>query len=234
MKSLRVAHRVVAVLLLSCGLLSVFTAPLYAQESPAVLKFFFFDSGKIEWVVSDDKSAFDEHLGANEDSKKLFDGLVAAASGDEPATPTRSHMSRWIARQREQFDEGSMTATQFRKSEGVVAYLRAHGFSADRLVDAIRERTGASAVQIVAVHRRSQQRSLYWLKVVPVNPKIELGRKGYNIEMSTTEVGYVSVIYALGLALYEVEEVVTENSPPEELPSPEVAVPDAPESDDDT
>ena len=154
--------------------------------------------------------------------------LLRQFSSDEPATPARSHMSRWIARQREQFNEGSLSATQFRKSEGVVAYLRAHGFSAERLVESIRERTGAKAVELVAIHRRTQNESLYWLKVVPVKPKIELGRKGYNIEMATTEVGYVSVIYALGLALYEVEEVATENSPPEELPTPDEAVPDAP------
>ncbi|MCG8585584.1 MAG: hypothetical protein MI757_12810 [Pirellulales bacterium] len=225
------AARHVFLLLLSFSLSAFFASPLVAAESPAAIKFFFFNNSSIEWIVSDDADAFAEHLSANEDSKKLYDDLVAALGGSEPVTQARSHMARWIARQREQFEQGTLTSTQFRKSEGVVAYLRAHGFSAAKLVDALKERTGASDVEIVAVHRQSQQDSSYWIKVIPVDPRVDMGRKGYNIEMQNPEVGYVSAVYALGFAIYEVEELVTENEPaddPEELPSPDDSLPELP------
>ena len=44
---------------------------------------------------------------------------------------------------------------------------------------------------------------------------------GLNVDLQSPEAGYVPVTYALGTALYYIEEIISANSPAEELPVPE-------------
>ena len=199
------------------------------SENLPRLKFFYFDSTRIEWVVSSETESFERHLAANSPSQRFVSSLERAALQAEQPDAARANITNWIAGQRQQFDQGLRDVTRFRKAEGVTAYLRAHDFSVRRLVETLRERTGAEAIDLVAVHQVPRPaQSVFRLKVTPVRPALELGREGYNISLQSPEVGYVSVVYALGLALYEVEEIIAANQPAgestgpsaEELPEP--------------
>ena len=76
-------------------------------------------------------------------------------------------------------------------------------------------------MQLVGIHRKKgEDDSQFSLKVILEDPTLDLGRKGYNVNLSSPEVGYVTVVYSLGLALYEVQELLSEESPVEELPQP--------------
>ena len=62
------------------------------------------------------------------------------------------------------------------------------------------------------------------MKVMLEGSQLDLGRMGYNVDLPSPDVGYITVIYGLGLALYEVHELLSVEVPPvpteEELPDP--------------
>ncbi len=186
------------------------------------LKFFFFDGAPVEWVVSSDKDAFTEHLAANPDSARLATSIHRAVYGEENTEAARAQMAEWIEAQRRQFQNRAASPTSFQRAEGIVAYLRAHDLSIRKLVEALKTRSGASAVELVAIHQaRAPQGQTFKMKVVLVDPVVEMNRMGFNVDLQSPAAGYVPVIYALGTALYDVEEMISTNSPAEELPEPE-------------
>ena len=143
--------------------------------------------------------------------------------GEENSDAARAQMSEWIAGQRERFQRRSASPTSFQRAEGIVAYLRAHDLSIRRLVEALKTRSGASAVELVAIHQSgARDGASLMIKVVLADSQIDIGRMGFNIDLQSPDAGYVAVIYALGTALYDVEEMIVANRPPEELPEPEL------------
>lgn len=195
------------------------------------IKFFYYDSERIEWVVSAEPDRLQAHLQANPDSARLFGSL--AESIDEPGDmdQVRTQMTSWLEGERERFGELGGSSVRLRKAEGIVAYLRAHDFSIDALVKQLLKRSGATEVELVGVHLvRGARDASFQLKVVLPDETIGIGRQGYNVAIQSPDVTYTSVVYALGLALYEVHEVI--NSEPgtetpsepgiEALPPPEI------------
>ena len=191
-----------------------------------VIKFFYFDHGSVEWTVSAESEEFQKHLSENESSSTLMASLINAVNLDVDAETMRPQIAEWIANQREGFEQRNIRPQAFRRAEGIVAYLRAHDFNISQLVSALKRRSGAANVQIVAVHQvKDQDKSSFMLKVVLDEPEVDLGRMGYNVELGSAQTGYITVIYALGLALYEVHERINEGVPAddestEELPAP--------------
>jgi len=186
------------------------------------LKFFFYHEGDVSWVVSSDKQRFAEHLVANDDSFRLASTLHEAVLQDEPVEAARKEMGQWIEQRREQSEQRDALALSARKAEGIIAYLRAHDFSMRNLVAALLRRSGASAVEIVGIHRVSlPNQAEFKIKVILEHPKIDMKPGGINVELASATAGYAQVIYALGLTLYEVHETISASQPPEELPGPE-------------
>ena len=90
-----------------------------------------------------------------------------------------------------------------------IAYLRAHDFSISNLVEALKRRSGAEDVELVAVHLRDRNaNSTYKLKVILIEPEIEMDKMGFNVKLRSSDVSYTAVTYALGVALYEVHEIL--------------------------
>lgn len=198
-----------------------------SADDPNVLelKFFFFDSGKVEWIVSSDKKYFVQHLQNNEDSSQLVSTLREAVLGPDQSGVTRQHIADWIADERANFEQRGVSPVRFRKAEGIVAYLRAHDFDVQELVAALKDRSGASDVEIVGIHQvDAGDDSTFQLKVVLVDPTLDIGKRGFNVKLSSSKAGYLSVVYALASALYDVEELIGTREPPETLPSPDRTV----------
>ncbi len=195
------------------------------------IKFFYFDAADLEWAVSAEADRLDDHLAEHAESRQFYDAVRAAVV--EPPQPDRSaeQMTRWIETQRERFDETRRDAPSARMAEGIVAYLRAHDFNIHNLVGALRRRSGASDVELAVVHLRDPRgEPAYRLKVVLVEPDVELGKQGFNVNLAAPNASYTVVVYALGLALYELQEIINRDAsdepPPERgqieaLPVPE-------------
>ena len=134
-------------------------------------------------------------------------------------------MTRWIERERERFDQTRRESTRSRMAEGIVAYLRAHDFSIHHLVEALKRRSGASEVELVVIHLLDPQGTpSFKLKVVLVDPQIEIGKQGFNVNLASPEASYTVVTYTLGVALYEVQEIIHRDSS-DETESPETIEP---------
>ena len=188
-------------------------SPTLAEGAMPTLKFFYYDSRNIEWVVSAEGDAFDRHMAANVESARLFQSLTEAAYAPSDVQKVQTQMARWIDQERQRFDTGARNTVRFRKAEGIVAYLRAHDFEVQRLVRALLTRTGADSVELVAVHLVDNAGvSSYKLKVVLPNDTIDIGKQGFNVVHSSPDVTYTGVAYALALALYEVHEVINQEA----------------------
>ena len=222
----------------TCLALVVFlhSTGLRAQEaeSPSgepVLKFFFFDERETEWVVSTERDRFEQHLEQNDESAQLYQSLQAAAQPRSDSQAVRATMSRWIEAERERIRQAGVGAgTRIRVAEGVTAYMRAYDFEVSQLIAALLRRSGASEVQVAAVHLLDETgNASYKLKVMLPGDQIGIDRQGINVVLSSPTVGDGSLVYALALALYEVHELLESQStgqpPPgreaEPLPPPE-------------
>ena len=210
----------VAIVLIHC------TATARAQEEESqpvnipTIKFFYYDAGKVEWAMSAEPDRLRAHLASHADSQALHEAVSSAVVASPDPDRSAEQMTRWIESERERFDETRREAPRARMAEGIVAYLRAHDFSIHNLVDALERRSGASDVELVVVHLLDAQgESSYKLKVVLVDPEVEIGKQGFNVNLAAPEASYTVVAYALGLALYELQEVLNRDSPEEE-PAP--------------
>lgn len=197
------------------------------------LKFFYYDSGRIEWVVSAEPDRLERHLQANPDSARLFGSLTQSVDEAIDTEEVRLQMARWLADEREQSGGGG-NVVRLRKAEGIVAYLRAHDFRIDQLVQQLLKRSGASDVEIAAVHLvDGAGNSSFHLKVVLPDEQVGLGQQGFNVASRSPDVTYTSVVYALALALYEVHEIINADSASEgtgpsdieALPPPDLDLP---------
>jgi hypothetical protein len=215
-----------------CAVLSV--AAQETQNEPASLpavKFFYFDAAAVEWVVSEDVERFQEHLAANGESQALFAAATSAVTTAAESGDASAQMTRWIEGERARFEQSRREPARIRMAEGIIAYLRDHDFSVPKLVDALKHRSGASAVELVVVHLRDRQGSdSFKLKVVLVKPEIKVGKQGFNIDLPSPNANHTTVSYALGVALYGVQEIIHGASPGddaegnraiEQLPAPE-------------
>jgi hypothetical protein len=63
--------------------------------------------------------------------------------------------------------------------------------------------------------------SAFKLKVVLVEPVVEIGKQGFNVNLAAPKASYTVVAYALGLALYEVQEIINRDASDEEPPPSE-------------
>lgn len=216
--------------------LFLFTLAAPAQEPPVeeailpAVTFFYYDAGGVEWAVSAEPDRFGRHLSSHADSRALFEAVSRSASESPSDNDTAAQMTRWIAAERERFDQSRREPARARMAEGIVAYLRAYDFSISKLVEDLKRRSGAAGVELVVIHLRDAQgESSYKLKVVLVDPEIEVGKQGFNVNLPSPDASYTVVTYALGVALYEVQELINRDSsdgaqPPdsiEPLPVPE-------------
>ena len=184
------------------------------------LRFFYYDAPSVEWIVSSDKKAFAVHLRQNEESSTFVTTIHNAVTGDELNDVARTQMTDWIAAQRETFEQRRRDTISFRKAEGIVAYLRAYDFSIRRLVEALKDLSGATNVELVAIHRTAAQTEPdFKIKVVLTDAAVDLGRQGMNVDMQSATSGYVPVVYALGMALYDLQEIVNADQPAEQPPA---------------
>lgn len=182
-------------------------------HSMPLVKFFYYDAADVEWAVSAETKSFQEHLESTPESQVLFETVSnAVRSSPEAETPAEA-LTRWIESERERYQQSRQDAVRFRMAEGIIAYLRAHDFSVSSLVEALKRRSGASDVELVGIHLRDNQgHSSYKLKVILVDPAIEVGKQGFNIKLRSPNASYAAVVYALGVALYEVHEVINAES----------------------
>ena len=220
------------------AVLAVLCALSASQSVPAddgllpIVKFFYYDAKSIRWVVSAEPEVLQTHLQQNADSKTLYESLVSIVGGDAEPKGVRRQITRWLDEQRRRFDQTGMNKLVFRKSEGITAYLRSHEFSISTLVDSLKKLSGASDVELVAVHLVDKAgSSSYLLKVILVAPTIDVGQQGFNVDIRTPQVTGISVVFALGVALYEVQEIINQepsedaaedDQPIEPLPLPEL------------
>ena len=184
------------------------------EPSLPTVKFFYYDSARVEWVVTAEPDRLQPHLEANQDSESLFQSTLTAVINLEESEEVQSQMARWIEQERQRFRQTSTGTARFRKAEGIVAYLRAHDFSVSNLIDALTKRSGASTVELAAIHLvDGSGQSSYKLKVLLVDATIEIGKQGFNVDIRSPQVTYLSVVYALGVALYEVHEIINADVP---------------------
>jgi hypothetical protein len=198
----------------------------FAQEEPPQegleaelpkIKFFYYDAGTIEWAVSAEPESLRRHLAATADSQQLLEEVNHAVTETPTASNSAAQMTRWIEAERRRFDQSRREAARMRMAEGIIAYLRSHDFSIANLVRDLKHRSGASAVELVVIHLRdTQANSSFKLKVVLVDPKIEIGKQGFNVNLPSPNASYTVVTYALGVALYEVHEII--HGSPVEVP----------------
>ena len=211
--------------LLLCAFAAPSEEPIVEQpaekRSLPVVTFFYFDAGGVEWAVSAEPVRLDRHLSANSDSQRLFAAVSAAvAETPDPAASSRQ-MTAWIGSERERFEQSRREPARMRMAEGILAYLRTHDFSVSKLVDEIKHRSGAKEVELVVVHLRDRQGNpSFKLKVVLVDPTIEVGKQGFNVDLPSPEASYTVVTYALGVALYEVQEIIHRATSPEDESKP--------------
>lgn len=237
---------------LACApiLVAIFALPAAAHDTPAegtpsddaelpIVTFFYYDAAGVEWAVSAEPGRFQRHLASNADSQQLFEQVNLAMADSAATNNSAAQMTRWIENERQRFDQSRREPTRMRMAEGIVAYLRTHDFSIPNLVRALKRRSGASAVELVVIHLRDARgESSFKLKVVLVDPEIEIGKQGFNVNLPSPNASYTLVTYALGVALYEVQEIIhgdssgddaKENESIEPLPVPEPVVRPAPE-----
>jgi hypothetical protein len=177
------------------------------------VKFFYFSESDSEWAVSAEPNAFQDHLAENADSRALFDSMLSTVGGEADPERVRKGLGSWIEQQRKQFDQTGSNKVLYRKLEGTLAYLRAHDFKIPQLVMAMKRRAGASNVELVGVHLiDKEQESSFQIKVVLQNSTIDIGRQGFNINIPSNEVTDVTVVFALGVALYEIHEILNKNA----------------------
>lgn len=195
------------------------------------LRFFFFDERETEWVVSSEADRLNRHFDEHEESARLYESLQTATGTAADVKSVRSTMSKWIEDERERFSRsGSAGARRIRVAEGVTAYIRAYDYDASQLINALLRRSGASDVEVAAIHLIDQGgRPSFKLKVMLPRDQIEIGKQGFDVTLNSAQVSHVSIVYALGLALYEVHEILEaqstgepiEDSGAEQLPVPE-------------
>ena len=200
--------------------------PQVAPASLPVVKFFYYDAAGVEWAVSAEPERFERHLGANSDSRSLYQAVVSSVIEPANTDDTALQMTRWIERERERFDQTRRESARSRMAEGIVAYLRAHDFSIHHLVEALKRRYGASEVELVVIHLLDPQGTpSFKLKVVLVDPQIEIGKQGFNVNLESPKANYTVVTYTLGVALYEVQEIIHRDSSDDAIESPETIEP---------
>jgi hypothetical protein len=190
--------------------------PPAADLSLPTIKFFYYDAAAVEWIVSAEPAGLARHLESNEVSRDLFQAVTAAVNDPPAAELAAGQMARWIENERERFEQTRREAPRIGMAEGVIAYLRADDFSIQKLVADLKHRSGATDVELVVIHLRDAQgNSAFKLKVVLVDPKIEIGKQGFNIDLQAPNANYTVVSYALGVALYNVQEIIHGPAPPE-------------------
>jgi hypothetical protein len=202
------------------------------QVDPASLptvKFFYYDAAGVEWAISAEPERLQQHLTTNATSRTLVESVSSAVARTSDTSESARQLTRWIENERVRFDRTRREPARIRTAEGIVAYLRDHDFSIPKLVEDLKHRSGASAVELVAIHLRERPGApSFKLKVVLVDANIDIGRQGFNIDLPSPEVGYATVAYALGVALYGVQEIIhsessggkDESKATEELPVP--------------
>ena len=135
----------------------------------------------------------------------------------------RVQMARWLDDERGRLAGGRGNVVRLQKAEGIGAYMRAHEFRMDQLVEALLKHSGASGVEIAAVHLvREGGNSTFQLKVMLPGETIGIGGQGFNVAFGSPDMTYTGVVYALALALYEVHEIINSESadgaePPSDL-----------------
>lgn len=185
------------------------------------IQLFYYSEADSEWAVSLDEATFETHRANNTDSNTMFESMLNTANGNSDPENVRQRMGRWINQKRQQFDQSGGSKLLFRKSEGILAYLRAHDFDISELVAALKDRSGASGVQLVGMHLVDRaQKSSFKLKVILQNPQIEIGRQGFNVDIRSPEVTDLTMVFALGVALYEVHEILNDDSADQDAATP--------------
>lgn len=202
------------------------------QDDPGSLptvKFLYYDAAAVEWAISAEPERLQQHLTTNATSRTLLESVSSAVAKTSDTSESARQLTRWIENERVRFDRTRREPARIRTAEGIVAYVRDHDYSIPKLVEDLKHRSGASAVELVALHLRDRQGSpSFKLKVVLVDSSVDIGRQGFNIDLPSPEVGYATVAYALGVALYGVQEIIHSESPggkdenkaTEELPAP--------------
>ena len=204
--------------------------PVVAEEfqlTPAsmpTVKFFYYRVKGIEWAFSDDAKQFQQHLADNSESQLLYDSVTTALSNAPTVKDTADRMTKWIETERNRFQQSRSEVVRIRMAEGITAYMRAHDFDVSNLVEALKRRSGATDVELVAIHLRDKQdESSFRLKVVLVDSDIELGKQGINVSLRSPNVSYSTVGYALAVALYEVHEILNQEESSEDgQPAPDI------------
>lgn len=191
--------------------------PAASQELEATpstlptIKFFYYSANGIEWAFSDDAERFQQHLAENPDSQQLYESVTNALNSAPTTKDTADRMTKWIEAERARFQQSRGEVVRIRMAEGITAYLRAHDFDVSNLVEALKRRSGARDVELVAIHLRDQQgASSFRLKVVLVDAEIPLGKQGVNVSLRSPRVSYSTAGYALAVALYEVHEILNQ------------------------
>ena len=194
-----------------------------AAPENLVVKFFYFDGRRIEWVVSAEPDRLERHLEADPDSAQMFQSLKESVAAVPDTEQIRLQMAQWLESERERVTDPGSNVIRLRKAEGIVAYLRAHDLRIDELVRALLRRSGATTVELVAVHLVDRSgMSSFQLKVVLPDEQVGIGGQGFNVAFNSPQVTYTSVVYALALALDAVHEVIntdSEDDPAEGPPS---------------
>lgn len=179
------------------------------QLNLPTVQFFYYDAAGVEWAVSAKPERLRAHLASNPDSQTLFETVSSAALGSFEANDAAERMTSWIESERKRFEQSRREAVRIRMAEGILAYLRAHDFSVTNLVEALKRRSGATDVELVAIHLLDDQnKASYKLKVVLVDSDVEIGKQGFNIRLRSPTANYAAVTYALGVALYELQEII--------------------------
>ena len=76
---------------------------------------------------------------------------------------------------------------------------------------------GVGDVELVAVHLVDEVGDpSFQLKVVLPNHQVDSTRQGFNVPLRDANVNYTTVIYSLGVALYELHEIINAESESEE------------------
>ena len=205
---------VVALVVVGYGLLSSAQEPELAEGILPEVTFFYFDSDTVEWATSAEPERLRAHLSEDSDSQALFEAVSVSVNGPPTPEETARQMTEWIEAERSRFEQTRSEPVRIRMAEGINAYLRDHDFSISNLVEALKRRSGAEEVELVAVHLRDRNsKSTYKLKVILVEPEIEIGKQGFNVKLRSSDVSYSAVTYALGVALYEVHEILNVDEP---------------------
>ncbi|MGI9427381.1 MAG: hypothetical protein ACR2NM_01900 [Bythopirellula sp.] len=212
-------------LTVACQTLSVTAQDV--QVGPGSLptvKFFYYRAKGVEWAFSDDAKRFQQHLVDNSESQLLYDSVSTALNKAPAVKDTADRMTKWIESERDRFQQSRSEVVRIRMAEGITAYMRAHDFDVANLVEALKRRSGATDVELVAIHLRDmQEESSFRLKVVLVDSDVPLGKQGINVSLRSPNVSYSTVGYALAVALYEVHEILNrEESGEGNEPAPDI------------